>query len=163
LGLSSECGGCLYIKGCGALLKYKWGNIGLFYFNIAIGEVGVVVLADITVTGAGKGGDVTDSICSVAGDIAEVMTVRSEYLDGIFVVVVCWLWFQCGNELTKVVVDTFVMRDSCNIELDIVYTLKALILWPYAYVVALVLDAEVLEFLDGCIRITAANYYLQLR
>lgn len=54
LGLSSSCGNCCYNKGCGTLLKYKWGNIGLFYFNIAIGEVGAVVLSDVTVTGAGE-------------------------------------------------------------------------------------------------------------
>ena len=151
LGLSSLCRICCYNRDCGALLKYKWGNIGLFYYNVAVGEEGAVVLSDVTVTGAGKGGDVTDSICSVAWDITDVMTVRSDYLDGIFVVEVRWLWFQGGNELTKVVVDAFVVRDSCNIELDIVQTSIPITLRPYACMIAFVLNTEIPKFLNWSI------------
>ena len=139
------------------------GKHWLFYYNVAVGEECAVVLTDVTVTGAWEGGDVTDRICSVAGDIAEVMTVRSEYLDGIFVVVVCWLWFQGGNELTKVVVDTFVMRDSCNIELDIVQTSIPITIRPYACMIAFVLNTEILKFLNWSIRtVTGFNCYDRL-
>ena len=86
-----------------------------------------------------------------------------EHLYGIWVVFVSWLWFQSTDTFAKIVVYVLAVGDACNIELDIVYALKALILWPDADMVAFVLDAEVLEFMDGCIGITAANYYLHLR
>jgi len=39
------------------------------------------------------------------------------------------------------------VRDACNTELEVVYALNALNLWPDADMVAFVLDAEVLELL----------------
>ena len=57
-------------------------------------------------------------------------------------------------------IDVFAVRDACNGEFEIVT--YAHILWPDADVIAFVFDAEILEFLDGCIRITATNHYLYL-
>ena len=87
------------------------------------------------------------------------MAFTGDYLDGVLVIGVGRVGFQGGGELADVFIDVFAVRDACNSEFDVVYTLKALVFWPDANVVAFVLDAEVLKFLDGCIRITATNHY----
>ena len=49
-------------------------------------------------------------------------------------------------------VDVLAVRDTCNTELEVVYTLNALNLWPDADMVAFVFNAKVLEelnFSDG--------------
>jgi hypothetical protein len=73
----------------------------------------------------------------------------SDYLDSVLVVGVGRVGFQGGNKLAEVFVYVLAVGDACNLEFDVIYTLKALIFGPHADVVAFVLDAEVLEFLDG--------------
>ena len=134
------------------LVLQTWGVKHLrsfgFFFNITISEIHTVVVTDITVTTARESGEVTDFVCHVPGDVAYAVTISGEYLDGIRVVFVGWLRLQGGNELTQVVVYMFAVGDACNVEFDVVYTLKSLILGPDADVVAFVLDAEVTETLN---------------
>lgn len=74
-----------------------------------------------------------------------MVAVGGEYLDGVIVVWVGRLWLQNAYELTEVVVDIITMRQTCYIEL---YDIElAVILWPYADMIAFVIDAEVLESL----------------
>jgi hypothetical protein len=90
------------------------------------------------------------------------VAVIGHYLDGIGVVGVCGVGDEGCHKFAEVLVYMLAVGNACNIELYIVYTLKTLILWPDADVVAFILDAEVLKFLNGCIRITATNHYLYL-
>jgi hypothetical protein len=76
------------------------------------------------------------------------MAVVGHYFDGIGVIVVGGVGDEGCHKFAEVFTYVFAVSDACNIELDVVYTLIALILWPDAYVVAFVLDAEVAEFLD---------------
>ena len=119
------------------------------------------MLADVAIACAWEAGKVTDGRCCVTWHVANAVAVVSDYLDSIRIVWIGGFWYKVGNEFAKMFADTFAVGDACNIELHIVA--NVLVLWPDAYVVAFVIDAEVLEFLDGCIRITIANYYLHLR
>lgn len=128
--------------------------------DVTVGEIGAIVVADVAITGAGDGGEIADFGCCVTRHITDAMAVVGHYLDGIGVIVVGRVGFKGGSELSDVFIDVFAMCDACNREFDIVT--YALILWPDADMVAFVFDAEVLKFLDGCIRITATNHYLHL-
>ena len=133
------------------IIFHDWGNIWKLSCNIAIGEVNAVVLTDIAEAGAWKVGDFAHFSCHVFWDVADMMSVRGEYLDGILVVVVCWFRFHGANEFTNVIVDIVTVGHSCDIELQIIS--YELVFGPDADVVAFVLDAEVLQLLHGCVRI----------
>ena len=107
------------------------------------------MLADVAIACAWEAGEFADFVCPIFGDVADAVAIVGEYLDGIRVIFIGWLRLQGGSEFTKVFFHVLAMGDACNIELNIVYALKAFILWPHADVVAFILDAEVLEFLDG--------------
>ena len=128
--------------------------------NIAVREVGTVMLADVAIACAWEAGKVTDDRCCVTWYVANAVTVGSDYLDSIRIVRIGGFWYKVGNKFANMFVDMFAVGDACDIEPDIVQTLITLILRPYTYVVAFVFDAKVAEFLDGRIRITVANYYL---
>ena len=121
------------------------------------------MLADVAIACAWEVGKVADDRCCVTWYVANAVTVGGDYFDSIRIVWIGGFWNKVSNELTKKFVDMFTVGDACDIEPDIVQTLITLILRPYTYVVAFVFDAEVAEFLDGCIRITVANYYLYYR
>ena len=138
----------------------KVKQLGVIVRNIAVGEVFAVMLADVAIACAWEADKVTDDRCCVTWHVANAVAVVSDYLDSIRIVWISGFWYKVGNELTKMFVDMFAVGDACDIEPDIVQILITLILRPYTYVVSFVFGAEVLEFLDGCIRITVANYYL---
>ena len=81
-------------------------------------------------------------------NVTDAVAIAGEYLDGICVVGVGWVGFQGGDKLAEVVVYVFAVGDACNVEFDVVYTLKALTLGPDAHVVAFIPDAEVSEILN---------------
>lgn len=139
----------------------KVKHLGVFACNIAVREVGAVMLSDVAIACAWEAGKVTDDRYCVTWHVADAVAVVSDYLDSIRIVWIGGFWYKVCNELSKMFADTFAVGDSCNIELQIVA--DVLVLWPDADVVAFVFDAKVLEFLDGCIRITVANYYLYYR
>ena len=134
----------------------------VIFCYVTIREIHAVVGADVTVTAAGESDEVTDVLRLVFGNVADTVAFMSDYLDGVLVVGVGRVWFQGGNELAKVLIYMLAMCDARNIELEIIHTLITLILWPDADVVAFIFDAEVLKFLDWCIRITSTNHYLYL-
>lgn len=78
-------------------------------------------------------------------DVADTVAIAGEYLNGLRVVGIGWVGFQGGDKLSEMVVYVFSVCDACNLEFDVVYTLKALIFWPYADVIAFALDTEVAE------------------
>jgi hypothetical protein len=123
--------------------------------NVAVGEIDAVVLADVTEALARECGIVADFASHVCWDVAEVVTVRSEYLDGVWVVFVSWLWFQGALKLAKVVVDIVTVGHSCDIELY--YIKLVIVFWPDGDVIAFVFFAEVFEFLDGRVRVTVTD------
>lgn len=104
----------------------------LLYFDICVGIECAVVFADVEVTAAWQRGKFTDTVGHVFRDIADMVAVFSEHLDGVGVVRVVGFCLQGADVLTEVV-----------------GALIALILWPYADVVAFVFNAEVLEFMNG--------------
>lgn len=159
-GILSRDGVILYLWGIWEVGGNKWGHIWLFNYDITVGKVGAIILTNIAIAGTWKVTNVTDGIGGVLGYIAEVMTVRSEYLDGIRIVGVCRFRLQGSDKLTEMAVDTFSVGNACNVELDV--STNRLVFRPYVYIVSFVLDAEVSEFLDGCVRITATNRYLYL-
>ena len=120
--------------------------------DVTVGVVGVVVYADVTVTGAGEGDEATDVGSCVTGDVAETVAFAGDYLNGVGVIRIAGVCDEGSNELSKVLIDVLAVRDACNTELKVVYTLNALNLWPDADVVAFVFNAEVpegLSFSDG--------------
>ena len=119
------------------------------------------MLADVAIACAWEAGKVTDDRCCVTWHVANAVTVGGDYFDSIRIVWIGGFWYKAGNEFAKMFADTFAVGDACDIELHIVA--DVLFLWPDAYVVAFVFGAEVLEFLDGRIKITVANYYLYYR
>lgn len=135
----------------------------VIFCYVTIGEIEAVIGPDVAVATAGESGEVTDVGGLVFGDVADTVAFTGDYLDSVLVVGIGRVGFQGGSELAEVFVDVFAMCDACNGEFEIIHTLNAIILGPDADVIAFVFDAEILEFLDGCIRITAANYYLHLR
>lgn len=154
-GILSRDGVILYLWGVQEVGCQKWGHIWLFNFDITVGKVGTIVLTNIAIAGTWKVANVTDGIGGVLGYIAEVMTVRSKYLDGVRIVGVCRFRLQGSDKLTEVAVDSFSVENAGNVELDI--PTNRLVFRPYAYIVSFVLDAEVSELLDWRIRITTAN------
>ena len=136
----------------------KVKHLGVFACNIAVREVGAVMLSDVAIACAWEAGEFADFVCPIFGDVADAVAIVGEYLDGIRVIFIGWLRLQGGSEFTKVFFHVLAMGDACNIELDVVYTLKARFVWPDANVVAFVLDTEVAEFLDGCIFATVRTY-----
>lgn len=129
----------------------------VIFCDVTIGEIHAVVGTYVAVATAGESGEVTDVGGLVFRDIADTVTFSGDYLDSVLVVGVGRVGFKGGSELTDVFIDVFAMHDACNVKLDIVYTLKALILWPYADVVAFVLNAEVakklhMRVVDGLTR-----------
>ena len=131
--------------------KISMGKHLLVCGDVAVGEIDAVVVANIAVTAAGESGEVTNVLRLVFGDVANTVAFMSDYLDSVLVVGVGRFGFQGGSELADVVIYMFAMRDACNGEFDVVYTLKVLIFWPNADVIAFILDAEIAELLDGCI------------
>ena len=119
--------------------------------DVAVGEIDAVIVSNVAVTAAGERDEVTDVLRLIFGDVADAVAFMSDYLDSVLVVGVGRVGFQGGSELSEVVVYMFAVGDACNIKLDIVYTLKALIFWPDADMVAFVLDTEVAKFLNRCI------------
>ena len=123
------------------------------YFNdVAVGVVGVVVYADIAVTCTGEGGEAANIGGRIAGNIADAVAFAGYYLDCIGVIRIGGISDEGRDELAEMIIDVFAVRDACNTELDIVYALNALNLWPDADMVAFVFNAEVLEglsFSDG--------------
>ena len=84
-----------------------------------------------------------------------MVAINSKHLDGILVIGIVWFCFQGTFELSEIFVNIISVRHASNIEL---YNVKlAIILWPDADVVALILDTEILELLNGCIRITTTD------
>ena len=106
------------------------------------------MLADVAIACAWEAGEFADFACPIFGDVADAVAIAGEYLNSLRVVGIGRVGFQGGNKLAEVVVYVFAVGDACNIKLDIVYTLKALILWPHGDVVAFILDAEVAKALN---------------
>ena len=90
----------------------------------------------------------------ILGDVADVMTVRGKNLDGVMVIGIVGFCCQGAFELAEVVGDAYTMSHTCNREFH--YVCIMVTARPYAGVIAFVFNTEVLEFLDWCIRITAA-------
>ena len=102
-----------------------------------------------------KGCRITDFCGHILWDIANMVMVACQHFDGIGVIGIVRFCFQGTFELSEIFVNIVSVRDSGNIEF---YNVKlAIILWPDADVVAFVLDAEVLEILNGCVRITTTD------
>ena len=96
-----------------------------------------------------KGCRITDFCGHILWDIANMVMVACHHLDGIRVIGIAWFCFQGTFELSEIFVNILTIGHACNIELDDFKLV--VILWPDAYVVAFVFDAEVLELLDGSI------------
>ena len=123
--------------------------------DVTVGEIGAVVATDIAETGAREGGFVADFAGYVFGDVAEVMIVRSENFDGVWIVGVGRFCLESAFKLAKVAVDIVTMGHASDIELNDVEL--ADIIWPDGDVIAFVFYAKVFEFLDGRIRVTATD------
>ena len=102
-----------------------------------------VVFADVTIELARKACEVADFHSHILWNIAKAVAIAGEYLDGLWVVGIERVGLKGGDKLAEVVAYMFAVGDACNIELNIVQSLKALILWPHADVVALIFDAEI--------------------
>lgn len=123
-----------------------------YFDDVAVGEVGVVVDADVAVAGAGEGGEAANVGGCVAGDVAEMVAFAGYYLDCVGVIRVSRVCDEGRDELAEVLIDVLAMCNACNTELKVVYALNALNLGPNADMVAFVFNAEVLEglsFSDG--------------
>ena len=120
--------------------------------DVAVGVVGVVNYADVAVAGAGEGGEAANVGGRVTGNVADAVTFAGYYLDCVGVIRIGGVSDESRDELAKVLVDVLAMCDACNTELEVVYTLNALNLWPDADMVAFVFNAKVLKelnFSDG--------------
>jgi hypothetical protein len=127
-----------------------------------MGAVGMVVGSDVAVAGARDGGDATDFRSHVAWNVADTVAITGDYLDGLRVVLVVRVSDKSGNELAKVIVDVLAVGNACDGELDDIKLVT--VLGPYADVIAFVFDAEVLEFLNGCIfAVTRIDDYTDVR
>lgn len=66
------------------VVKQSWPVKHFSYlYDIAVGVVGVVVYADVAVTGAGEGGEAANVGGRVTRDITETMTFAGYYLNGV--------------------------------------------------------------------------------
>ncbi len=120
--------------------------------DVTVGVVGVVIYADVAVTGAGEGREAANVGGCVAWDVAETVAFAGYYLDCVGVIRVSRVCDKGSDEFAKVLIDVLAVRDACNTDLKVVYAPNALNLWPDAYVVAFVFNTEVLEglsFSDG--------------
>ena len=54
--------------------------------DVAVGEVGVVVGADVAVTGAGEGGEVANMLRLVTRDVADAVAFAGDNGDGLRVI-----------------------------------------------------------------------------
>ena len=136
-------------------------SLGIFC-DVTICKIEAVVGTYVAVTATGESDEVTDVLRLVFWDVADAVAFTGDYLDSVLVVWVGRVGFQGGSELAEVLIYMFAVRDACNGELEIIHTLNAIILGPDTDMVAFFLNAEVLKFLDWCIRITATNHYLYL-
>jgi hypothetical protein len=116
--------------------------------DVTVGVIGSIIDADIAVTCTREGGKTADVGGRVTGNIADTVAFAGYYFNGIGVVRVSRVCDKGRDELTEVLINMLAVRDACNTELKVVYTLNALNLWPDAYVIAFVFDAEVLELLS---------------
>lgn len=103
----------------------------------------IIIIADVEETFAWKGSEIADTYRHVFWDVADVMTVRSKHFDCVWIVCVCWLWFQGADTFAKVVVDIVTVGHSCDVELQEVTNL--LTFWPHADIVAGVFGTEVFQ------------------
>lgn len=102
-----------------------------------------VIEADEAVALAWEGGERADLGGHVLGNIADAMSVTGNYLDGILVVWVRRVGDEGAGELSDVVTDVIHVVHPGDGEVQVIA--EALVLWPYADVVAFVFDAEVLQ------------------
>ena len=86
-------------------------------------------------------GSVADFGSHVFRDVADMVTVRCEHLDGVWIVGVGRFCFESAFELTKVVVDVFTVGQAGDIEFDNIELI--VVFWPDGDVVTFVFDAEV--------------------
>ena len=69
------------------VVEQTWVVKHFLYFNdITVGEVGVIVDADVAVTGAGESGETADVGGCVAGNVAETVAFAGDDGDGLRVV-----------------------------------------------------------------------------
>jgi hypothetical protein len=95
-----------------------WGNI--WSKNVTVREIDTIVLTNVTETLAREGDIVADFVGHVFRDVADMVTIGSEYLDGVWVILIGRFCLQSTFELTKIAVYVLAVGDACNIELDIV-------------------------------------------
>ena len=57
-----------------------------YFDDVAVGEVGVVIDADVAVASAGEGGEVAYGGGCVAGNVAETVAFTGDYCDGLRVI-----------------------------------------------------------------------------
>lgn len=143
-----------------------WYNIGsgktfgYFCGNITVGEVDIISLSDVEEAWVWKLCECANFVGHIFWDVAEMVAVIGEYLNGVWIIGVCWFCFQNSNRFTKIFINVVTIFNACYTKS---YHIKmVVVLWPYRNIVAFVLDAEIFEFLDGCIRIAATNCYLYL-
>ena len=134
-------------------VKQSWPVKHFSYLDdVAVGVVGIIIDADEAVTGAGEGGEAANVGGRVTRDITETVSFAGYYLDCVGVIRVSGVCDKGSDELAKMLIDVFAVRDACNTELKVVYTLNALNLGPDADMVAFVFNTEVpegLSFSDG--------------
>ena len=128
------------------MILFLWVNIKLICYDIAVREVDTISLSDVEEAGAWKIGDFAHFSCHVFWDVADMMSVRSEYLDGIWVIIVGRFCLKGTNKLSKVAVKVATILNACYIKS---YHIKmVVVLWPYRNMVAFVLNTKILQFLD---------------
>jgi hypothetical protein len=134
-------------------VKQSWPVKHFSYLDdVAVGVVGIIIDADEAVTGAGDGDKTADVCGRVTGNIADAVAFAGYYLDCVGVIRVSGVCDKGSDELAKMLIDVFAVRDACNTELKVVYALNALNLGPDADMVAFVFNTEMLEglsFSDG--------------
>ena len=147
---------------CFVSLFFLLGETLGFSCNVAVGEVDTISLSDVEEAWAWKVGDIAHFSCHVFWDVADMVAVMGEYLNGVWIVGVCWFCFQNSNRFTKIFINVVTILNACYIKS---YHIKmAVVFWPYAHMVAFVFDAEVLKFTDGRILFTVrVNGYSDVR
>lgn len=74
----------------------------LFANDVAIGEVAAIAFADKAVAGTRESNEVADGLGLVFGNIADMVAIMGEHLDGIWIVVIRRFCLQVACELTEV-------------------------------------------------------------
>ena len=82
-----------------------------------------------------------------------MVTIGSEYLDGVWVILIGRFCLQGAFELAKIVVNILTIGHACNIELDDFELI--VILGPYGDVVAIIYETEMFKHLYFRIIVTA--------